>query len=308
VPLTAVDGTFNNSIEAVVGTIDTSSFNDGERHTLFVRGQDAVGNWGAISAIYLDISSEAPTAAFSHPNPVAAGHPFTFTNQSTGNNLSYQWDFGDGTTSTQTNPTHIYNQVMSYTVQLTVTNGISIAVANSTVTAIAPATAVFSHPSPIATNTLITFTNQSTGTDISYSWDFGDGGSSSDLNPSHTYTQANTYTVTLTVDNAASSDSSSSLLKVMDLPVADFMAVSEVEAGTAVLFTNLSTGTDISYTWDFDDGSSSTETDPTHTFTTPGTYTVTLTVENALGMAVDTAVIQVIPASSTLYLPFVTTQ
>ena len=304
VSLTAVDGTFDNDIENVIGTIDTSGFNDGEQHMIFVRGLDAAGNWGAMSAIYLDISDEAPMAAFTHPSPVATGQTVAFNNGSTGNNLSYQWDFGDGTFSTAISPTHSYSQAMSYTVQLTVSNGITVDVASSMIVVMDVALSAFSHPSPIATNTLVTFTNQSTGTDLSYSWAFGDGNGSSDIHPSHTFSQANTFTVTLVADNAISSDSSSSFIIVMEPPVAEFVVVSEVVAGTAVTFTNMSTGTDISHTWDFDDGKGSNDIDPIHIFKEPGTYTVTLTVENAVGVDVETAVIQVLSPVQHLYLPF----
>ncbi|MCB8943256.1 MAG: PKD domain-containing protein [Ardenticatenaceae bacterium] len=307
VPLTAVDGTFNSPIEAVIGTVDTTGWSDGQ-YTLFVRGQDAAGNWGAISAIFLTVSSEVPTAAFSHPSPIATGQTISFTNSSTGTNLMYAWDFGDGTTSSAAQPSHSYSQAMSYTVTLTVANGVATDTASSVVVVMDAATAVFSHPSPVATHAVVTFTNQSTGTDVSYSWAFGDGDSSSDIQPSHAFTQANTYTVTLAVANEISSDSSSSLITVMDPPVADFVVTNVITAGTAVTFTNLSTGTDISYTWDFGDGSGSSDIEPTHIFTQPGQITVTLTVANAVGVDVATAVIQVIeviPPSFHSYLPFI---
>ncbi len=63
-----------------------------------------------------------PMASFTHNGPVEVGETAVFTNSSTGGNLSYLWDFGDGQSSTQMNPTHSYNQVGRYMVTLTATN------------------------------------------------------------------------------------------------------------------------------------------------------------------------------------------
>ena len=61
----------------------------------------------------------APTASFTHTNSFMT---YLFTSGATGAGLSYAWDFGDGNTSTQQNPIHLYNQVGTYTVTLTVTD------------------------------------------------------------------------------------------------------------------------------------------------------------------------------------------
>lgn len=58
-PMTAVDGTFNSSVEAAEATIDTTGLTPGQ-HILFVRGQDANGNWGAISAIFFQVPDDPP--------------------------------------------------------------------------------------------------------------------------------------------------------------------------------------------------------------------------------------------------------
>jgi PKD repeat protein len=303
VPLTAVDGTFNSPIEAVAGTIDTSTLSNGQ-HLIFVRGLDAAGNWGAISSVFLNVLQPA-TAVFNHPSPIATGMSVTFTNQSIGVNLSYLWDLGDGTTSTTVNPTHSYSQAMSYTVTLTATNNLGIDVATSVIEVMDVATAVFSHTSPIATGTPLTFTNQSIGTDLSYLWDFGDGTTSSDLTPTHVFTQAGAYTVTLTAQNAVSSDSVSSIVVVMDVPVAQFSSMATAPVGSTLAFTNLSTGTDLSYLWDFGDGTTSPDINPSHSFSQTGSYTITLTAVNAVGADEVTAVIDITEATVHIYLPFI---
>lgn len=122
-PMTATDGTFNSSIENVVATIDTTGLSLG-RHLIYVRGQDANGNWGAVTARFLDIVTELPpTAGFTSSSPDTLGETTSFTDTSTGTNISgYSWDFGDGNSSITQNPTHQYAAAGTYTVTLTVTN------------------------------------------------------------------------------------------------------------------------------------------------------------------------------------------
>ncbi len=69
-----------------------------------------------------DVVVTPPTASFMHNGPVEVGATAVFSNTSTGDNLSYVWDFGDGQTSAQANPSHVYSQAGSYTVILTATN------------------------------------------------------------------------------------------------------------------------------------------------------------------------------------------
>ena len=116
-------------------------------------------------------------------------------------------------------------------------------------------------------------------------WDFGDGNTSSRQSPSHEYTTPGQYTVSLTVtsDHGVDTLTQSQLINVLAVPpVAAFSQdVTEGDAPLTVTFTDSSTkGTgDINlWQWDFGDGNISTESSPSHTYTTPGSYTVTLTV------------------------------
>jgi carboxypeptidase T len=122
-PLTAVDGSFDAPIEDVIGSISTAGLSVG-RHTIFVRGLDATGNWGPFSAIFLTVESADPTAAFDSNSPVYLGDPLHFYNQSFGTPpLSYFWDFGDNLgTSIELNPNYTYSTTGTFTVSLVVTN------------------------------------------------------------------------------------------------------------------------------------------------------------------------------------------
>lgn len=122
-PMTAADGNFNSPVEGIVATVDTTGLSLG-RHIIFVRGQDANGNWGAVTARFLDIVTELPpTAGFTSSSPDILGETTIFTDTSTGTSINgYSWAFGDGDSSTDQNPTHQYAAAGSYTVILTVTN------------------------------------------------------------------------------------------------------------------------------------------------------------------------------------------
>jgi subtilisin family serine protease len=132
----------------------------------------------------------------------------------------------------------------------------------------------------------VNFTDQSTGTVTSWSWDFGDGGSSTLQNPSHVYAAPGTYAVSLTANGPACNDTEtkSGYLTVGSAPTADFSA--STTGGPAPLevdFTDLSAQAPTSWLWDFGDGGSAATQEATHTYTDPGTYTVTLTSTNGCG-------------------------
>ncbi len=125
--------------------------------------------------------------------------------------------------------------------------------------------------------------------DIVFEWDFGDGTTEKGQTVSHTYSTSGTYTVKLTVKTAAQAKETSPKLEAKQtaqieitvtaaLSVAISASVIEGPAPLEVSFTAEVQGIAASYTWDFGDGSTSSEANPTHTFTTEGTYTVKLIV------------------------------
>jgi len=135
----------------------------------------------------------------------------------------------------------------------------------------------------------VNFTDLSTGTGIDgWDWDFGDGvGTSTLQNPSYTYTSAGTYTVTLTATSSSQgcgdTEIKTDYITVNDIPTAAFTgSPTSGEVPLTVNFTNQSSGA-TSYLWDFGDTQTSTATNPSHTYTEAGTYTVTLTATNSCG-------------------------
>ncbi|HOV47512.1 MAG TPA: PKD domain-containing protein, partial [Anaerolineae bacterium] len=144
--------------------------------------------------------------------PLSGAAPLTvtFTDQSAGVITAWNWDFGDGASSTLQNPTHTYTRTGSFTVTLTVTGpgGSDGEIKPSYITVgDAPPTAAFTAtPLSGAAPLTVTFTDQSTGAITAWNWDFGNGASSTLQNPTHAYTGTGSFTVTLTVSGPGGSD------------------------------------------------------------------------------------------------------
>jgi PGF-pre-PGF domain-containing protein len=218
----------------------------------------------------------------------------------------WYWDFGDGGNSTEQNPSHVFNNPGTYNVTLTAPNGPgSPSTFFSTINVYpAPVIADFAMNKVAGVAPLaIQFTDLSIGDIVLWRWDFGDGSSSNVRNPTHTYFLPGTYAVRLTVSNAIgvnlvySDDfgaqllgdvrnisAKKSLVFASETPVAYFYAdFSEGQAPLTVQFFDGSTGYLNSWFWDFGDGSTSRTRNPRHTFYSPGTYNVRLTVKDAFG-------------------------
>jgi PhoPQ-activated pathogenicity-related protein len=214
---------------------------------------------------------------------------------------SWAWDFGDGvkTTSTEQNPSHIYTETnpadptFDVTLVVMTENETSTAVKKRFITVLDPTvpTALFTvNPGQPVLGQLVQFTftgSEGIGADpVTFAWDFGDGNSSTEKNPVHRFTSVGTFPVELTVARGVLVDAVTVNVQVVigTLPTADFTTDNtNVLTIDTVQFINLSTDGSLpitDYFWDFGDGikTTSTEENPTHTYTVPGTYTVSLMV------------------------------
>ncbi len=144
-------------------------------------------------------------AQFETPDRGCQPYTAHFKNTSLGG-TDFQWDFGDGTTSTDIDPTHTYPNTGTYTVKLTAidtTTCNKTDVATFPITVYPVPTAEYDFgPKPGDINKPINFTNQSVGAN-SYVWDFGDGETSIAANPSHIFNETATFNVCLIATNAA---------------------------------------------------------------------------------------------------------
>ena len=236
---------------------------------------------------YIDVST-VPTAGYSSS---ANGLTVSFTNNSTGA-TSYNWDFGDNNSSTETDPTHTYDEDGEYEVVLTATNDCGSVTDTQIVIVVTAPSAGFSANTTSGCDPLtVQYTNQSSPNATSFDWDFpgGNPSSSTDENPTVTYNSPGTYDVTLIATNAAGSDTitMTNFIDVNTVPTPGFDVSTNV---FVAIFTNTTTnGT--SYHWDFGDTNTSTEANPTHTYQGDGTYTVELIAFNACGSDTITQIV-----------------
>ncbi len=256
----------------------------------------------------------APVAAFT-PDKTTGTAPLTvmFANGSTGQITSYVWDFGDGQTSTDKNAVHTFTGVGNYRVRLTAIGPGGQSTAESTITVNQPPNAPIAafFPSTTSGNIPLTvqFTNQSTGQITSYAWNFGDGATSVEASPSHTFTSAGTYMVRLTVTGPGGTTETQATITAINPVAAPIVAFSanptSGDVPLTVNFSNQSTGESLSFAWDFGDGQTSTEVNPTHIYNAAGSYTVKLTASNSAGSQTAQAVVTVsLPApTSTSTVP-----
>lgn len=214
---------------------------------------------------------------------------------SSGCGLSYSWDLGDGSTSTQASLVHTYAVEGDYTVTLVVTDQYGVTASDSQVVGVVDCDTVtqaaFTYS---AENKSVSLNaSASTGCGITYAWDLGDGSTASGVAPSHTYAAAGDYLVTLTVtDEDGGSNQVSQTVNVPGCaaPVAAFSVQASLLSVT--LDASGSTGCSLSYAWDLGDGNSASGTTVSHTYADGGVYTITLTVTDEDGQ-VDSSSTQV---------------
>ncbi|WCT12563.1 PKD domain-containing protein [Mucilaginibacter jinjuensis] len=164
---------------------------------------------------------------------------------------------------------------------------------NLTVTAAPIAAFTFVNSGCLSDAVVFTDASTTSGSTISsWLWDFGDGQTSALQNPSHSYTTAGTYTVKLTTTGSGCQSYITHTVTLNAKPVAAFTYSSPACAGVGVTLTDKSTptGTLAKWAWDYGDGTTetlTTNTPFTHTYTTAGTYKVTLQVTSASGCTSD---------------------
>jgi PKD repeat protein len=216
-----------------------------------------------------------------YPDPVAgfsyqkSDLTVTYTNTSQ-NAISYLWDFGDGNTSTQTSPVHTYLTGGSYVVNLTSTSNTCGNDVTSQTIILETATASFSaNVTQVCTAESVVFTDNSTAA-TSWAWNFGAGANPATASTQgpHTvnYSTSGSKTVSLTI-NGSVTETKTNYITVYPEPVAAF---TWSQTGLIISFSNTSVNA-VSYLWNFGDGNTSTETSPVHTYSSDGTYPVSLT-------------------------------
>jgi PKD repeat protein len=155
---------------------------------------------------------EGVIAAFSFQNS-EDNLSVTFLNESTGDPTDFLWDFGDGRTSTEQHPHHVYSFPGDYVVSLTASKEGSSDTESQIILAGLVIVADFEFINSEG-NLSVKFLNTSTGDPDSFEWDFGDGGFSNEEHPDHIFAEPGDYVVTLTVRKRGAIDSVSKFVTV----------------------------------------------------------------------------------------------
>ncbi len=215
------------------------------------------------------------------------GSTVSFNNMSTGTGLTYLWNFGDGSTSAQANPTHAYTQSGSFTVCLTITgsNGCTDTYCGMVSAQVAsPCNANFS----AYDSTGMTWFFPAYNPNYDYFWSFGDGSNSTQPFPIHQYAAPGTYLVCLTVIDSTAGCSDTwcdSVTYGAAAPCAANFTYQQNNGVVNFYGYNAGGGSVNNYYWSFGDGTFGTGQNPVHTYTSSGNYTVCLTIMTAAGCA-----------------------
>ena len=235
-----------------------------------------------------------------NPNPVTdfsaapncAGTDISFNNLSSissGSIQSYNWDFGDTSFSTISQPIHAYTSAGTYQVALTITSASGCSTSATRNIDIYPRPiAAFSSPAVCeGVNSVFSDASSiSSGTITSWNWNFGNGNIAATNSVNHTYSAYGNYTATLIVtSDRGCIDSIQQNIQIHRPPVADFIGT-DVCANAPIQYTNTSTsgaGSILFYAWNFGDGNSGNSASPIHSYNSAGSYNVSLSITSSLG-------------------------
>ena len=200
---------------------------------------------------------------------------------------SFQWNFGDGTTSNLASPVHTYSNAGSYDVTLIVATGPgctdTLKLVDGVKAGNRPTINFSATPRDACASTTINFTDLSSitgGVINDWYWLFGDGGSSVDQNPTYNYNDTGYFNVTLIASNFGCSDT----LKIDNYmhilpPIAAFDTSFFCNDPMKRRFIDKSIGAQ-TWLWNFGDGATSTQQNPSHVYADTGVYNVSLKVTN----------------------------
>lgn len=303
---------FGDGTEAQAGTSVTHTFNTGGIYSVRLSVDDDKGTVCSTDMAAINISiNTPPSAVLQGANVACTGDAVSFdasgSSDADGDSLTYTWDFGDGSDiQSGPNVTHVYNNGGVYSIRLTVNDNkgtvCSTDMAATNISVNTPPSAVLNGARTACTGDEISFdtsgSNDPDGDDLSYTWDFGDGtDTQSGSSATHAYSKGGVYTIKLiTNDNkgtACSTDVAALNVKINTPPVADagpnhvccLDAVNDFDGSSSYD----ADGDNLSYTWNFGDGATGEGAKVSHVYTKPGTYIVSLTVNDNSGTKCDSA-------------------
>ena len=295
---------------------------DKEGHSNLVEiDAGAQPGWCAVAGC--DNNGRTPPAALAPLDPLTrtppianAGGPYSGTVNVTitfngsassdpdGSVVGYQWNFGDGGSAAGAMPVHAYAATGTYIVTLTVTDSDGLTHSAATTAQVADGSGL---QSPVAraggpyrgtVAAPLSFdgsaSSDADGTIVSFDWTFGDGGAGSGARLMHVYGSAGVYTVLLTVtDDSGRRSNATTTAEIVPVvvnqaPTANAGGPYAGQRNVPVAFdggrSSDSDGSVVSYAWDFGDGTQGAGINPTHSYASVGSYSVTLRVTDNAGI------------------------
>ncbi len=263
-------------------------YDSGGTYIISLSATDSSGNVNYFSDS-INVTS-APTANFSFQNTcfndTTLFNDSSFFNQ--GTITGRLWNFGDSTTASTLNPTHKYASPGKYVVSLTLSGSTGCNVVHTDTVIIGAIPVANFAAIGGCSNVSVLFTDSSTigfgNTTVSWKWNFGNNDTSTLQNPVYEYPVGGSYDVTLTVtSNNNCSSSYDSSLTILDAPKAGFRITNTCVVGSA-FFTDTSSGTINSWSWNFGDAGTSSFQNPSHAYPpSVATYTVSLVATSTNG-------------------------
>ena len=220
-----------------------------------------------------------------------------FTSQATdldGSIMSWQWDFGDNTSSDQQNPVHRFLKNETYTITLSVTDNLgAINTTSKNITVFnVPPVADFSftpaHPTDIEEVMFKDLSSDSDGSIVNWTWFFEDNSTSYEQHPVYTFSDNGSFSVMLTVqDDSGATDSKNQSVSVSNVaPIVDFSFTFDNVTpliNEPIYFHDTSVDLDgniVFREWDFGDGTNASSKHPSHIYKSKGSYTISLTIRD----------------------------
>jgi large repetitive protein len=247
----------------------------------------------------------APIARIAAPHKVPVGEAASFDGSGSsgadGEVVAWKWDFGDGTAAEGATVEHRFEAAGAYLVRLAIesdssTTDCNAVTAEQLVVANAPPVADAGADQLIGVAQEVLFdasgSSDSDGAIVNYQWDFGDGSGASGMIVRHRFADSGRYPVSVTVtddtDLGNNTVTDTAMVTVNQEPVAVITAPAGACPAEQVVLSGRDSsdgdGAIAHFAWDLGDGTAATEQDVTHSFASPGTYEVALTVDDGLAL------------------------
>lgn len=257
---------------------------------IIVTASTVNGRCSTSDQVFLQVNPAVVAAIDADTNRICAGESVALTATGGQGNAAFDW-FPTAGLSDPTGANPVATPDTTTTYEVFISEGVCNDVASFTIVVNPnPIPDYFSSLTEGCDSLTVSFMENAMGEITAYAWDFGDGSPlTNEANPVHTYLSPGIYPVTLTTTTPGGCERSltKTTITINASPVVSASANPEGGAriplpDAMVSFTDNSQGA-VSYFWEFGDGNASSEQNPTHTYTTEGTYTVTLTVTDSAG-------------------------